>query len=155
MRIFEACDDVVELFAEIGDTTGLSNYGLNIKIMGVDKQKEIIKVAKASNVMEYLIKKDSVINIFVYEAALDMLTDEYKRIVVEQALSNISIDLDKDKINIETNPCISLFNMRHKYGETALNAIESGYAAIKQLEEQEKQKKEEEKLNKKTKKNND
>lgn len=68
------------------------------------------------------------------------------------ALSNVSYDSEKDKIMVETNPFVQVFNMRRKYGEPFLNSLEYSYATIQQIEEENAEKKRQEKELKKGKK---
>ena len=150
-KFFNTSEDVIETISNKINEMGLNNYGITFKIMSTNKSKEIIKVSKASPATEFLTKKDSIIQICVYEAAFDRLTDDAKDILVEMALSNISYDLDKDKLTVESNPFIQLFNTRKKYGENVLDKLELSYLIIKEIEEEEKERKQAEKENKKIK----
>lgn len=151
-KLFATCEDISELILKEFDKTGLEAYGINLKIMSTKKAKDILKVSKASATTEFIIKRDSVIQVCVYEAAFDRLPDDAKEMLVEIALSTINYDSEKDKLSVESNPYMPLFNAKRKYdAQTVLNVMELGYSVITQIEEEEKIKKEEERLAKKNK----
>lgn len=153
-NLFTTSEDIAELIYDEFSKTGLDNYGIDLKLMSTKKAKDIIKVSKASATTEFIIKKESVIQVCVYEAAFDRMTDEDKLILLELAFSTINFDSEKDKLSVDSNPYTLLFNGKRKYGaEKVLNLMELTYAIISQIEEEEKMKKEEEKLAKKAKKN--
>ena len=66
---------------------------------------------------------------------------------MEGALSNISYDDEKDKVNVEGDIAKEIFRMRKKY-DNYVDMLEASYLAVEQIEEEEKQKKEEEKARK-------
>lgn len=153
-NLFTTSEDIAELIYDEFSKTGLDNYGIDLKLMSTKKAKDIIKVSKASATTEFIIKKESVIQVCVYEAAFDRMTDEDKLILLELAFSTINFDSEKDKLSVDSNPYTLLFNGKRKYGaEKVLNLMELTYEIIYQIEEEEKMKKEEEKLAKKAKKN--
>lgn len=153
--LFETSNDIAEIIENAFDEAGLTNYGINLKIMSTSKAKDVIKVSKASATTEFLAKKDGMVMVTVYEAAFDRLDAESQKILTEMAVSNVSMDLEKDKVNVETNPYVQLFNMRRKYGERADNVLEASYAAVQQILEEEKAAKEAKKQAKQQKQNED
>lgn len=58
------------------------------------------------------------------------------------AISSVSYDSEKDKINIVSHPYLNLFRMCQKYGEEFVNTVEAGYLAIQQIEDEEREEKE-------------
>ena len=151
-KLFTTSEDICELITEEFSKTDLESYGINLSIMSTKKAKDVIKVTKASPTTEFIIKQEDVIQVCVYEAAFDRLTDDVKQRLVEMALSIVHFDSEKDKLTVDSNPYTQLFNGSRKYGaEVALNTIELSYAVIAQIEEEEKAKKEEEKASKKKK----
>jgi hypothetical protein len=72
---------------------------------------------------------------------------------MEGAISNISYDTDKDKLNVESDFAREIFRMRRKY-QNYVDVAEESYIVIETIEEEEKQRKEAERLAKKEKKNN-
>ena len=73
--------------------------------------------------------------------------EEHKNLLMEGAISNISYDTDKDKLNVESDIARELFRMRHKYADY-VDLMETSYIVIEQIEDEERRRKEEEKLKK-------
>ena len=150
-KIFDTSEEIVEMVNEIFDNIGLSNYGLGLKVLSLTKARDIVKVSRASATTNYLTKNKVDLTLFIYEEAFDRLTDVGKRMLIEMALSNISYDIEKDKLNVETNPFIQVFQMHKKYGIDFLNNLELSYIIIQQIDEEKKAQKEAEKEAKKNK----
>lgn len=153
-KLFETSEEFVELIENKYSETGLDTMGIGLKVISVTKAKDVLKVSKTSAVTSFITKEncESII-VTVYEEALDRLTDDVREMLVEMVLSNVSYDNEKDKLNIETNPYVQIFNMRKKYGEKVVDNLELAYLTIQQIEDEERQRKEEEKERKKATKN--
>lgn len=141
-KIYKTSDDIVELVESKFDETGLDTYGLNLRVMSVNKSKDLIKVSKANAATEFLVKDQDIIQVFIYEAAFDRLPDDAKNMLVEMALSNISYNSEKDKIIIDNNPFNQIFAMRKKYGDVILDKIELASMIMAEIEAENKEKKE-------------
>lgn len=151
MKIFETSGDIVELANDRFEDTGLPQLGVDLKVLSVTKAKSILKVQRANATTHFLTKKDVVLT--VYEEAFDRLSDEYKNILMIGALSNISYDTEKDKLNVEGDFAKEIIRMRRHY-PNYVDIAETAYMVVEQIEDEEKRKKEEEKLAKKEKRNN-
>ena len=145
MKIYETSADIAELCQAKWEETGLAQMGIELKLLSVTKAKNVLKASKAGATINYLTKKDAFL--IIYEEAFDRLSDEYKEKIIEGALSNISYDTDKDKLNVETDIVKELFRMRRKY-ENYIDIMEASYLVINQIEEEEKERKEAEKAQK-------
>ena len=145
MKIYETSADIAELCQAKWEETGLAQMGIELKLLSVTKAKNVLKASKTGATINYLTKKDAFL--IIYEEAFDRLSDEYKEKIIEGALSNISYDTDKDKLNVETDIAKELFRMRRKY-ENYIDIIEASYLVINQIEEEEKERKEAEKAQK-------
>lgn len=145
MKIYETSADIAELCQAKWEETGLAQMGIELKLLSVTKAKNVLKASKAGATINYLTKKDAFL--IIYEEAFDRLSDEYKERILEGALSNISYDTDKDKLNVETDIAKELFRMRRKY-ENYVDIMEASYLVINQIEEEEKERKEAEKAQK-------
>ena len=145
MKIYETSADIAELCQAKWEETGLAQMGIELKLLSVTKAKNVLKASKAGATINYLTKKDAFL--IIYEEAFDRLSDEYKEKIIEGALSNISYDTDKDKLNVETDIAKELFRMRRKY-ENYVDIMEASYLVINQIEEEEKERKEAEKAQK-------
>ena len=145
MKIYETSADIAELCQAKWEETGLAQMGIELKLLSVTKAKNVLKASKAGATINYLTKKDAFL--IIYEEAFDRLSDEYKEKIIEGALSNISYDTDKDKLNVDTDIAKELFRMRRKY-ENYIDIMEASYLVINQIEEEEKERKEAEKAKK-------
>ena len=144
-KIFETSQDIAELAQEKFEDTGLAQMGINLKVLSVTKSKSVLKVSRANATTHFLTDKDVIL--VVYEEAFDRLSDEFKSKLMEGAISNISYDTEKDKLNVEGDIAKEMFRMRRKY-ENYVDAMETSYIVIEQIEDEEKRRKEEEKLKK-------
>ena len=144
-KFFETSQNIAELVQSKWEETGLAQMGIELKLISVTKAKNVLKASKAGATINYLTKKDAFL--IIYEEAFDRLSDEYKERILEGALSNISYDTDKDKLNVETDIAKELFRMRRKY-ENYVDIMEASYLVINQIEEEEKERKEAEKAKK-------
>lgn len=151
MKLFETSKDIADLAQEKWENTGLAQMGIELKVISTPKAKSILKVQRANATTNYLTKKDVIL--IVFEEAFDRLTDEHKNLLMEGAISNISYDADKDKLNVESDFAREIFRMRRKY-QNYVDVAEESYIVIETIEEEEKQRKEAERLAKKERKNN-
>lgn len=144
-----------ETIALINDTLKASTLGnsVEVKVLSVKKQRQVIKVKKSSPTEEVLGKCPESIIMIVCENVFDRLDDSQRRLIVEDAISTISIDYDKDKI-VVTQPQIQCtVGGRQKYGSALLDALETAVLVAEEIAEEEKEKKEAEKAAKKNKNN--
>ena len=144
-KFFETSAGIAELVQSKWEETGLAQMGIELKLISVTKAKNVLKASKAGATINYLTKKDAFL--IIYEEAFDRLSDEYKERILEGALSNISYDTEKDKLNVENDIAKELFRMRRKY-ENYVDIMEASYGVINQIEEEEKERKEAEKAQK-------
>lgn len=144
-KFFETSADIAELAQEKFEDTALATLGVNLKVMSVTKAKNVLKASKAGATIQYLTNKD--VFLVVYEEAFDRLSYEMKGKLMEGAISNISYDTEKDKLNVEGDIAKEIFRMRRKY-ENYVDIMETSYIVIEQIEDEEKRRKEEEKLKK-------
>lgn len=150
-RLYKTSDDILELAMNKFKETGLPQMGINLKVMSIVKNKTPLKVARANATTEYLTKSDDVVCLYVYEEVLDRLNDNFKDKLMEGALSNISYDGEKDKLNVNSDPVKEILRMRRKYDDY-LDAVEASDIIIEELVEEEKARKQAEREEKKNKK---
>ena len=151
-KFFETSDEFVDLIEEQFSKTGLDTLGINLKVVSITKAKEMLKASRTSAVTNFLTQGETDILVTIYEQAFDRLPKDVQEMLVEMTLSNVSYDTEKDKLNIETNPYVQIFNMRKKYGEVILNNLEMAHLTIQQIEDEEKERKQQENEAKKNKK---
>jgi len=152
-KIFKTDEANVKLADLIFENTGLAQVGIRLKVMSLTKANTIAKVSKASATTEFLTKEQDTIHMFLYEEAFDRLSDEYKNMILEGALSNVSYDSEKDKINVDSSQYGELLRMRSKYGDKYINLIETAKIVMEEIEEEEKEHKLAEKESKRKNKN--
>ena len=145
MKFFETSQDIAELAQAKFEETGLPQMGVDLKIISIKKTKNVLKASKAGATINYLTKKDAFL--IIYEEAFDRLSDEYKERLMEGALSNISYDTEKDKLNVEGDIAKEIFRMRKKY-DNYTDIMETSYIVMEEIEDEERRRKEEEKLKK-------
>ena len=144
-KFFETSEDIAALAQAKFEETGLPQMGIDLKVISVTKSKNVLKATKAGATIHYLTKKDAIL--VIYEEAFDRLTDEYKEKLMEGALSNISYDTERDKLNVEGDIAKEIFRMRRKF-DNYTDIMEASYIIIEEIEDEERRRKEEEKLKK-------
>ena len=148
MKHFELTEENQQLFIDLFDETGLNNY-MQLKLIGIAKSKEVIKVAKPNDVAKYVGHlPDDMVTIIVYEEAFDRLDEENKKLLISDALNMITYDSEKDKIGIGVPQIVVTVGGRQKYGDELINAAEMGVLAIQQIDDEKQQAKEEERARK-------
>ncbi|MBR6516955.1 MAG: hypothetical protein IKT40_08995 [Bacilli bacterium] len=153
-KFFSTSEDLLAKVNEKFHETGLESYGVTLKVMSVKKAKDVIKVSKVNETAQFILKKDSMIQMCIYEAVLERIDEDAIDMLIEMALSNVSYDIDKDKLVVDGNPYNQLFRMRKKYGDMVLNTLELTSIIMLEIEEEERERKQAEKEAKKAKKNN-
>ena len=149
-KFFELTDENQTLVNDVFPDTGMHNY-MNLKMVGVSKAKELIKVSKANPLAENVGKCPDTIVCAIYEDAFDRLDEKTKRLLLIDAFGVVFYDDEKDKISIGAPQIVVTVAGRMKYGEDLINAAETGVLAIQQLEDEKREQKELEKANKKNK----
>lgn len=151
-KFFELSEENQKIFDDIWQDSGMFNY-IDLKIVGTSKAKEVIKVQKTNPYAEYLGKCPDSTIVTVYEEVFDRLDDKNKKLLAEDALSLVSYDSEKDKINVGAPQIVVTVGGRMKYGDELINAAEIAVTMIQEIEEEKKAKREAEKAAKKAKKN--
>ena len=144
-KLFETSKDIAELAQDKFEDTGLAQMGINLKVVSTPKAKTVLKLTRANATTHFLTQKDVIL--LIYEEAFDRLPDAAKNVLMEGALSNVSYDTDKDRLNVDNDIAREIFRMRRKYDDY-VDMLETAYMLIEQIEDEEKRRKEEEKLKK-------
>lgn len=142
-KLFKTSEDVASLVKEKFHQTHLDEMGVGLRIMSTTKANDVVKIGKVSQTTQFLTQQENeAVQICIYETAFSMLDTEAQNLLLELAFSNISYDLEKDKLNIITNPYASLFQLRRKYDlKVLVDTLETSYLVIEQIAEQEAEKK--------------
>lgn len=152
MKFAEVSEDVRTILDEVVRETTLERF-INFYYYAVPKQKCVIKVSKLNLLGEVVSKKPSVVVFIVYEEVFEKLDPKQQKMLVEDAVSQILFDDEKDKITIEAPTVSMTLGCWRKYGEELANAYEASVLIAQQIEEQKKEAKAAEAEAKKTKRN--
>ena len=147
-KFFDSSDYVKEMAQAFFEKSGLAQMGLDLQVISITKANSVISVQKASALTEFRTKGQDTIHMIVFEQAFERLSQEQQQELVEGAISNISYDTDKDKINIDKSQYGEVLRMRQKF-PNYVDVIEISQAAIEQIAEEEKQRKQAEREAKK------
>jgi hypothetical protein len=126
-------DDTLDLYNILIERAGLSNY-LNITILADNKQKKVFLVKKCSEVEKFKTGDD--VNIIINQTLLDQLQPEQIQIVMEESLSGIHYNTEKDKLEITTPDVITYSGVLAKYGFDKWNVIRESIITLQQSEKQ-------------------
>ena len=151
-KFFEISEENQQIFDDIWMESGMFNY-IDLKVVGTPKAKEVIKVQKTNPYAEFLGRCPDSIIVTVYEEVFDRLDDKNKKLLAKDALSLVSFDNEKDKINVGAPQIVITVGGRMKYCEELINAAEIAVTMIQEIEEEKKAQREAEKATKKAKKN--
>lgn len=141
MKFGEISEDVKDLLDEVIEGTGLFNY-MNIYYYSVDKQKTVIKVSKLNPLAETVAKKPDSVIITVRESIFERLSPNQQKMLVEDAMSQVLYDTEKEKISIESPAITMTASGWRKYGKELADTYELCLLTAQQLEEEEKEAKE-------------
>jgi hypothetical protein len=143
MKFFPMSSDIEEIVREVmqNDTPYISTLGLNFKYLGTVKQPTVIKISKQNDLTEYLTEESQLIVITIFEEAFELLTNQYKRLIIANALNAIEYDSEKDRLTIKGNNGVALDEgIYNKYKEPVVLAVFSGEHAVRQIDEAKKEK---------------
>lgn len=138
MNFGEVSDDVRAVLDEVVEQTNLENF-MNIYYYAVSKQKGVIKVSKLNQIGEVVAKKPGTVVITVAEEIFERLDPNQQKMLVEDAINQISYDDEKDKISIEAPAITMTVGGWRKYGTDLANAYEMSLLTAQQLEEEKKE----------------
>lgn len=146
-------DDLIKMAKDEINNCGLRAMGVNVDVCGLKKsKKEVGIVCKGDDKTERISNDPSLVFLALYEEAFKRVDDATKLIWIQNLLSQISVDLDKDKIII-TKPEINLsLGMYRKYGSVAVDKAELALMTLAQIADEEKERKANNKKEKKNKK---
>lgn len=152
-KFYDVSEETRSLIDEVFQKKGLHN-GIDLKIRGITKQKEVIKVVKTNPQAVDLAKCPDSVVCYVYEEAFERLDTEQQELLVEDAFANVDYDNEKDKIIVGGPQITVSLGGLGLHGQKLVQAAETGVFAIMQIEEEKKAAKEAEKAEKAAKKQN-
>lgn len=112
-KFYDLSDDVIDTFTEIYNA---KSFPINIgfKFVGASKQKQLIKMKKLTDDMQYIVGKDIIV--YINEDVFDKFDDESKKILIEQELDGIWVDANSGKIKTVKPDLTTFSGLVNKYG---------------------------------------
>ena len=133
----EPFEDTQDLYTEVIKAAGLDQY-VNITILVNNKAKELFKINKANDLLKHRTGDDIII--VLNERIFEGLTDEQRRIVIEESLASIHYDMENDKLVISKPDVVTFSGVLAKHTfdkwEALRESIKTLYAAEKQAEDE-------------------
>ena len=153
-KLREASEEYVALVKQVADEIGIGKYvEMNVFDM-MKSNKEVIKVKKTSEPMEVKLDGEDMIDVYIYEAAFDLVEEKTQRMWIENALCQVAYDSEKGKLIIGKDPSITLpLGIYNKYKDVAVQQLELAALTVQQIKEKEKEEKAKKKAEKEAKKN--
>jgi len=147
-KLEQASEDVIKFIEDIiveGDYDGFASF----RFFNCERQKELVKVTKASATTEYFAKTTDLCTIFVNEKIWDKLEDRQRELLVKNALNGLYYDDEKGKLVLE-QPNLSISSECYmKFGSELVDAATMVTMVLKQIKDDEKKLKEEKQAKKK------
>ena len=149
-KLREASEEYVKLVKQVADEIGIGKYvEMNVFDM-MKSSKDVIKVKKTSEPMEVKLDGEDMIDVYIYEAAFDLVEEKTQRLWIENALCQVAYDMEKGKLIIGKEPSITLpLGMYNKYKDIAVKQLELAALTVQQIKEKEKEAKAAEKAERK------
>ena len=131
-KFYTLSEDVIETFNEIYIS---KSFAINIgfKFVGSTKQKQLIKMKKLDDALQYVIGKDIIV--YINEDVYDKFDEESKRILIEQELDRFYVDSKSGKIKTTPPNIVTSSGIVNKYGIDKVaraNQVEDLYNQQKQ-----------------------
>lgn len=149
-KLREASEEYIKLVKQVADEIGIGKYvEMNVFDM-MKSNKDVIKVKKTSEPMEVKLDGEDMIDVYIYEAAFDLVEEKTQRLWIENALCQVAYDMEKGKLIIGKEPSITLpLGMYNKYKDIAVQQLELAALTVQQIKEKEKEAKAAEKAERK------
>jgi len=131
-KFYELSNDAINAFKKIYN---LKSFPINIgfKFVGTSKQKQLIKMKKLTDDLQYIIGKDIIV--YINEDVYEKFDEESKKILIEQELDRFYIDSKTGKIKTNKTDLNTFSGIVNKYGINKVakaNEIEDLYNKQKQ-----------------------
>lgn len=143
-KLEKASDEIIEFITGIIQEHDLDAFA-QFRFFELPKQKELIKVSKASATTEYFAKTSDMVTVFVNPKIWEMLDDKQRRLLTENTLNGVYFDEKEDgsgKLVVEQPNLAISAECYAKYGKDLVDAAEIAIHALRQIKEKEKQEKE-------------
>ena len=120
----------------------LTETGINVEAIRLKKsKKEIGTVLKANDLVTLFTGDESLVAVALYEEAFNRVDSETQDFWIRGLLSQISYDLEKDKIMINKPELQVSLGMYRQFGNIAVQKTELQLLTLAQIDEEEKERK--------------
>lgn len=153
-KFIEADNDTIKMVDEIAGELNLQVYGIDFQPLFVPKAKTPVQVKRATDVTEYLSKRNDLILLIIDERCWDAVEEKVRYMWLRMAMEQVGYDTEKDKLFIGV-PMLNIpLSFYEKYTAAAINAAKLQILTMDKILQDEKEKKAAEKANKKGKRGN-
>ena len=139
----ELDNDLKELVTNLA--IGLKNMGITIEPIRLTSKKSYGEVVKSNALTTLFTGNPDMVCVAINEELFAILDDETQKILIENLLSTITYDNEKEKVIINKPEIMYSVAMHQEYKGVIANKIEAAYHGLQQLEEMRKEQKEAEK----------
>lgn len=112
-KFYEVSEDTIKVFDDVFNKKSF-HIGINFQFIGNDKQKELIKISKISDVYSFILEKDILVSI--NETLLNVFDDEMVTILMEQEIDKVFVSIDTGKIKLIKPDLTTFTSLINKYG---------------------------------------
>ena len=134
--------NLVEMVEAEVAKTNLSQIGVRVEPIKLNKSTGSIgEVLKGNDLVKLFMNGDDLVAVALFEEAFMMVDEETKGLWIESLVSQISYDIDKDKLII-TKPELAVpLGMYRKYGSKIVDKTELALITVSSIEENKKKEK--------------
>lgn len=112
-KFHDLSEDTIDVFNNVYNKKTLA-MAISFQFVGNSNQKNLIKINKLADNFAFILKKDLLVTI--NEELIDVFDEESVKILIEQEIDKISINLDSGKIKL-VKPDLTTFSaIVNKYG---------------------------------------
>ena len=122
-------------FNKVLDNTMLPQF-VDFKLLSNDKQKQIIKVFKAGEILNHMTNID--IFVVLNEGIFDQLEEDQQLLVVEEALAYVYYDGEKDTLKILRPDLTTFSGIIAKHGIDSYMSVKESITTLYAAKEEEK-----------------
>jgi hypothetical protein len=112
-KFYELSDDTIEQFNGVFRSKSFP-IQVGFQFIGSEKQKQLIKIAKLPDQYSFLLGKELLV--MMNEDLLNVFDDESIKILIEQELDKVSIDVESGKIKMVRTDLNTFSSIINKWG---------------------------------------
>lgn len=112
-KFYELSDDTIEQFNSVFRSKSFP-IQVGFQFIGSEKQKQLIKIVKLPDQYSFLLGKELLV--MMNEDLLNVFDDESIKILIEQELDKVSIDVESGKIKMVRTDLNTFSSIINKWG---------------------------------------